>query len=319
MKENPLISVVMPAYNAGAWISRAIQCMLDQSYSNIELLIADDASTDNTREIIDAFTDPRISVHHNEVNLGYLKTCNKLMASTKGDFLTFQDSDDYSELNRLEIQLNCFRSDPELRMAAANFAKVDDKGEIVSTSQYPESYEELKKSIPDDFPACGATLMVTKEMYEKFGGYDEYFDRIGFEDFYWMARILDEYKTITVPNCLYYYRFNPNSVTSTLTNPKRLIVSDIVRFLVSQRRESGTDALLSGYREPLDKHVEELLRPYKENKVLFMREKVQRHFWNKEYKDAYKLAFRILLRNPFQSRKFYKNLYIYLKPWMSSR
>ena len=98
----PLISVVMPAYNVERYIEKSINSILDQSYPNVEILVADDASTDKTKAIIDGYTDARIKRFHNESNQAYLKTCNKLMSLAKGQFLAFQDADDFSHVQRFE-------------------------------------------------------------------------------------------------------------------------------------------------------------------------------------------------------------------------
>ncbi|MBL7917984.1 MAG: glycosyltransferase family 2 protein, partial [Bacteroidia bacterium] len=68
-----LISILMPAYNCEKFVKQAIESVLDQSYSNFELLIADDCSTDQTKKVIDSYSDQRIKKFHNQVNLGYLK------------------------------------------------------------------------------------------------------------------------------------------------------------------------------------------------------------------------------------------------------
>lgn len=319
MSQEPLISVVIPAYNCAPYINKAIDCMLNQTYQNVEILVADDASTDNTREIIDSYDDPRIKKLHNEENLGYLKTCNKLKQAATGNFITFQDADDWSELNRLEVLLDAFRADPELGMVGSNFANIDLEGNEVFHSDLEQDYETIKNVIPEKFPVCGATLMLKKEVYDDIGGYHEYFDRIGAEDFYWMALIVDKYKTINIPDCLYYYLFNPQSVTRQLTDFRKLIIVDIVRFLVNQRRETGTDSLISGDHTELDAFIAKLKAPYDKDPLLYKKKQVQRHFWNDEIKEGYKLAFNVLVRNPFQPRSFYKDLYIYLKPWLRGK
>ena len=90
----------MPAYNCEKYIHQAIDSVLNQTHINFELLIADDCSTDTTKQIIDSYKDPRIKTFHNNINLGYLKASNKLFSLCKGSYITFQDADDTSELNR---------------------------------------------------------------------------------------------------------------------------------------------------------------------------------------------------------------------------
>ena len=82
---------MIPAYNVEKYIRQAIDSILNQTYSYFELLIADDASTDTTKQIINAYQkiDPRIKTFHNKKNEGYLLTTNKLFQKCKGDYIAF--------------------------------------------------------------------------------------------------------------------------------------------------------------------------------------------------------------------------------------
>ncbi len=317
MKDS-LISVVMPAYNAEKYIEQAIDSILKQSYVNIELLIADDGSTDKTKELIriQSKKDTRIKVHNNESNIGYLKTCNKLKALAVGDYITFQDADDFSDFKRLEILMTKLSEDPTLDVVGSNFSKVLENGQIVSTSNHSASHTELVNSMPEQFPFCGASFLLKRTVYDKIGGYHEYFDRAGAEDFYWVYLITEKFKVKIINDSLYYYRFNPNSVTSTAYDKKKLFSVDLVRFLIAQRQKTGSDALTNERLDLLDARINELNQPYIKDKYLFRKKLVQRYFWNGKYRSAYWLAFKVLLRNPFQSKAFYKDICIYLPKWI---
>ena len=159
------ISVIMPAYNCEKYIRQAIDSILNQTYQNIELLISDDKSTDNTKKILDSYSDTRIKRFDNNINLGYLKTFNKLIALAEGDYITFQDGDDYSELNRLELLLKEFKNDNELGACGSNYNRVDAKRNIVSTSNFALTHEEILSKIPSEFDFAGSGLMIKKEVY----------------------------------------------------------------------------------------------------------------------------------------------------------
>ena len=108
-----MISVIMPAYNCELYVEMAIKSILEQTYKDFELLIADDASKDNTKKIIDdlAKTDSRIKTFHNESNLGYLQASNKLFEKCSGEYITFQDADDFSDVTRFEKLVKEFGND----------------------------------------------------------------------------------------------------------------------------------------------------------------------------------------------------------------
>src|SRR5262249_32870532 len=99
MASSPLVSILMTSFNAEAYIAEAIGSILRQTYSNWELLLADDCSTDQTRTVIAGFTDPRIRVYHNDHNMHYLRTRNKLIPLVRGEFIALLDADDRWEPN----------------------------------------------------------------------------------------------------------------------------------------------------------------------------------------------------------------------------
>lgn len=106
---NPLISVLMPAYNAEKYIKEAIESILNQTFSNFEFIIIDDGSIDATEEIIKSFKDSRIVYIKNEKNLGLIKTLNKGISIARGEFIARMDSDDISMPQRFELQLDVFK------------------------------------------------------------------------------------------------------------------------------------------------------------------------------------------------------------------
>lgn len=109
---SPLISVIMTAYNSDKYIRYSIQSILNQTYTHFELIIIDDASTDKTGEIIREFeaVDTRIVYLHNNTNYGTYVSKNIGMKHSKGQYITFQDSDDYSVRNRLQLQLDTLQN-----------------------------------------------------------------------------------------------------------------------------------------------------------------------------------------------------------------
>ena len=188
---NHYVSVLMPAYNCEKYVRQAIECILNQTYTNIELLIADDASKDNTRKVIDSYRDPRIKRFHNNENIGYLKTWNKLISKAKGDYITFLDADDTCELNRIVILVSEFEKNPELGACGSNFKRIDETGMFLFKSDFALTHDKIIAKIPH-FDIVGSSLMIKKEVYEQIGGYNEYFDRIGAEDFYWIFLISEK-------------------------------------------------------------------------------------------------------------------------------
>jgi glycosyltransferase involved in cell wall biosynthesis len=242
--DQPLISVIIPSYNCEDFIIASINSIINQSYQQLEILVADDYSKDNTRKTIDSLADPRIKRFHNDKNLGYLKTCNKLFKEAKGDYLAFQDADDISEHNRFELQIDEFLRDPELGVVGTNMVVISNTGEVMKkTSWDSDINKSIEKSKFDFIPN---SFLFKREVYEKVGGYNEYFDRIGFEDFYWSVLMSEHFKMRNLSETLYHYRTNPDSVTLTFSNSIKLFSYNSLLFLKNQRKISRTDWLQEG-------------------------------------------------------------------------
>ena len=104
-RENPLISVLIPVYNAELFIGESISSILNQTYTNWELIIIDDGSNDNSASIIGNITDPRIHFHKQE-NSGMGSALNKAILLANGKYLARQDADDISLPERFEKQID---------------------------------------------------------------------------------------------------------------------------------------------------------------------------------------------------------------------
>ncbi len=237
----------MPAYNCEKFVDQAITSMLGQTYSNFELLIADDCSKDQTKQKIDAYTDTRIKRFHNEVNLGYLKASNKLFKQCSGELITFQDADDYSDPARLEKLVSFLDEHKDIAVVGSNVKKVDENGAERPQTNFPLSHTDIVNNFENyRIVFTGSALMLRKEVVEKYGIYNEYFDRIGSEDTYWYSHIINGSKVANLEEALYYYRINSNSVTSTHRNPKAFVGHDLIISMHKRRAFGKKDYIASG-------------------------------------------------------------------------
>jgi len=109
-RDEGLVSIIMPSYNTAPYIKETIQSVLNQTYTNWELIIVDDCSTDNTKEIIEEINDERIRYFENEVNSGAAVSRNKALRETKGQWIAFLDSDDLWLPNKLAKQIEFMNS-----------------------------------------------------------------------------------------------------------------------------------------------------------------------------------------------------------------
>ena len=114
----PLVSVLLNCYNAEQTISKSIESVLKQTYSNFELVIWDDGSTDNTYSIIKSYKDTRIRIFKNEINIGLGKSRLKAIKELKGSLISIIDSDDFFHLEKLEKQVQIFEMNPKIAICS---------------------------------------------------------------------------------------------------------------------------------------------------------------------------------------------------------
>ena len=110
--QSPRVSVVLPVYNGGAHLHASIESVLRQTMTELELVVVDDGSTDNTLEIATSFADPRISVIALESNVGLAEALNRGIDQAKAGLIARQDSDDVSLPDRLSRQLELMMHEP---------------------------------------------------------------------------------------------------------------------------------------------------------------------------------------------------------------
>ena len=123
-----LVSIIMPSWNTGKFIAESIQCVVDQTYSNWELLIVDDCSTDNTDEVVKPFlSDTRIKYFKNEKNSGAALTRNRAMREAQGEWIAFLDSDDLWTADKLEKQV-AFMKENGYSLSYTEYEKIDEEG-----------------------------------------------------------------------------------------------------------------------------------------------------------------------------------------------
>lgn len=307
---NNLVSVIMPAFNCEKYINEAIDSILSQTHTKIEVLIADDCSTDQTKAIIDGYDDPRIKVFHNDENLGYLRTCNKLFTKCNGEFITFQDADDRTNPERLQLQLSAFDQNGALGICGTCGELIDENGAYIDHVTRPITHDQIATGITKHNQFIGSSIMIPKKVYNDVGGYRLFFDRIGNEDYDWAVRIVEKFESMNLAERLYSYRQHIASI-SKKTNLRKHISKDIVTFLAQQRREhNGEDGLsLSELRESLDHHIIALEKPYLEDKSKIHREQAAGFMYNKMYSEAIRESMRAVRMGPLSVVNYRTLLY----------
>ena len=132
MNNKPLISVVMSVYNGAEYLNEAIKSILDQNYSNLEFIMINDGSTDNSFEIMSSFDDDRIIIIDQE-NKGLTKSLNIGVAKAKGEYIARQDADDISLTDRFENFLKYQKRNTNVDIYSTPAFIIDENGEVKKT------------------------------------------------------------------------------------------------------------------------------------------------------------------------------------------
>lgn len=131
--KQPQISVIMTVFNNSTTLAKSIESILQQSFKDFELLIVEDKSEDNSKEIIKkyALQDKRIRPLFNSKNLGISASLNKALKQAKGKYISIQDSDDFSYQNRLELSFNYLEKHKDIFLVGGSIDKIDEQGRLI--------------------------------------------------------------------------------------------------------------------------------------------------------------------------------------------
>jgi len=243
------------------FVCRAVQSIIDQTYKNLEIWIIDDASTDDTLQKINSFEDQRITVIVLKENTQKIGAVNEVLQKVNGDYIAFQDSDDWSEPNRIEEQLKEFFKEDQLGICFTNYRCIGsqtflpEKTSLTNEELRNEFFNFYKKDTIRQPTVCG-TMMISRAALQQTTGYNPYFTGRVAEDIQWVYRILKDFKGVTIDKSLYNYRSRRDSFTqiqSTGTNAKYAYSWQLLSKIIHQDVYEGVDVLTIENKELLHK------------------------------------------------------------------
>lgn len=297
---DPLVSILMPAFNCERFIAQAIRSVINQTYTNWELLICDDGSTDNTGQIIQSFKDRRIQYVGETSRLGAFAARNMLIKRSTGTYVAFLDADDYMDARRIALQIERFKSLPHLGMVGCQVAWVDSKGKVLRVSSKPTEYEEIMQNIYTKNVIGGAYVMIRQDALRAVGcQFREYFRKLSYQDYDLSMLIAEKYPCCNLKDVLYYYRQHASS-TSKILSADRLISREVVIHLARQRQSEGADHLMQGRPDLVDAYFEKLRTPYYQDPSLVYRKFAADFLYNRLYFNAIKASWEAVLKRPFK-------------------
>lgn len=206
MNNEPLVSIIMGAYNCADTLSECIESIINQTYKNWEFIICDDCSTDNTLEVLRNYSkkDVRIRIICNSTNSRLAASLNNCLSVAKGKYVARMDADDCCLANRLSKQVYYLEVHPECDCVGSSTIVFDDQGDrgIRKAIEYPDR-NVLKYSAPFAHP----TIMMKKKVFDELDGYVSNSDTMRAEDLdLWFRFYYKGYKGYNIQEPLYRYR-----------------------------------------------------------------------------------------------------------------
>ncbi|MFN7522284.1 MAG: glycosyltransferase family 2 protein [Aphanizomenon sp.] len=248
----PKITVVMPVYNGEKYLDTAIKSILNHRFMNFEFVIVDDASTDNSVEIINSYQDQRIKLIKNNVNLGIPTTRNKCLQESSGEYVAVLDCDDYAYPSRLAEQLEFMENNPDFGMVGSWVELIDENDDLTGEVW---NEDEPSQKIPcrllfHNYFAHSAVLLrrsaldtvkINGEVYRK--------DYPNAQDYDLWVRISKKFKVWNIPKVLIKYRVHSHCISLKAANLVEQLTCKIVTEQMNNLGIQPTDKQLALHRQ----------------------------------------------------------------------
>jgi glycosyltransferase involved in cell wall biosynthesis len=208
---NISVSVIICTYNRARYISQAIKSVVEQDYKNIEIIVLDDASTDETESIVRSINDPRIKYFKNEKNIGIAANRNVGLAKATGKYIAMLDSDDvWLDANKISKQVAFLESDKRYALVGTNMITIDSSDKKIGSVGFYESDPEIHKHILSRNQFVQSSVLFPRQVALDLGGYDTKY--ILNEDYDLWLRIGKKYLFANIPEYSVGYRVHETSI-----------------------------------------------------------------------------------------------------------
>ncbi len=219
-----LVSVIIPVYNGGRFLKQALESVLNQTYQKLEVIVIDDGSTDNTKDIVDSFS--TISYIYQE-NKGVASARNKAISIANGEYVTFVDADDIIVENKVELQLLCLENNAEVDICICNLENFVDPNFQHLIKEHEHFLNNEKISYMN--------MMVRRNLFAKVGLFNERYKHSS--DFEWITRAKDlNFKVEILPDVLQKRRLHNSNISVVARKDNDILRFKILKESLERRR-----------------------------------------------------------------------------------
>lgn len=291
MNINPKISVILSAYNAEKYVEKAVQSILNQTFTDFEFIIYNDGSTDSTQEILQkiASEDNRIQLVHKSQNngfSGFINNVNEALKQAKGTYIARMDADDVAHETRLEKQFQFLERHPEFFLVGSSANHINEQGESIGKFEAKTYENELHKVLEDNNYIYNPTIMFRNE------GNLYYREKcLGCEDYDFHLRLITEGKKLSnLPEILLDYRILQTSLSRGKNFFEKWIFKLEVQQFYRERLKNGNDS----YEEFQPNDILQLLHPTIKSPRIYVYKAIVLAFRTKEWNILKKLIRKLL-------------------------
>lgn len=294
--DKKLISIIIPTYNREATIKETLESILQQTYQNIEILVVDDASTDNTKNIIHSINDPRIYYFKNKKQMGANISRNVGIEHAKGTLIAFCDSADKWAAEKLEKQFQIMQETSAKIVFCAEEVTDKEKTYVIpyATQKALIIQNRLLELLASENCIDTSTLLVDKNCFEKVGFFNLELPRL--QEYEWMIRASQNFKVVFLDEVLVYAYIRNDSISSDITKLLKavpIIYREHYDFLKSFEKQ--TNFLLSPIRQLCQIHA-----TFEEYEKYFnLLEKTVGNMQTINWKQLYHLTLRLFIEKDY--------------------
>lgn len=227
----PMVSVLLPCYNSERYIEQALVSILDQTYINLEVIVIDDCSTDNSLSIIEYYAnaDIRVKLIRNTENKKLITCLNIGISYAAGKYIARMDADDISLPCRIQKQVEFLERHPEYAICGCNAFHINERNKIIGQSFLPQSNDEIKAFSKYYSPFYHPAVVIRSEVLKKMSYSSNY---LYVEDYELWLRLLNNYKCINLKEKLLMYRLHPEQISKTYSTEQ---TENVIRILVDHK------------------------------------------------------------------------------------
>lgn len=242
----PTVSVLMSAFNAERFLEQAVRSVLDQSWTDLELIVVDDASTDRTAEILARLQEPRLKLIRQPRNAGLVQAMNTALEQAQGEFIARMDADDVAMPERLAQQIALLRARAELAAVGSSCVVIDELDKVVDRIDVETEPAAIARKLMQWNQMVHPSVTMRTAALRELGGYRDLAGRTA-QDYDLWLRMAERWQLANLAAPLLRYRVH-GAQLSVANLRVQSEAASLYRALAEQRRSGGTEDLPAAWR-----------------------------------------------------------------------